>query len=139
MVRKPSYFRTPQLGGATPRETEMLAFGLCNDRMAKADTPRARVEALHKTHQLWSLLVRDLESPGNALPAALKRQLLSLGMWAMFYSTRAIARDLPVQPLINVNRNMIEGLRMQPGQAKSSPEAVVPAGAKPWAARTLTA
>jgi len=139
MARKPSYFRTPQLGGATPRETEALAFGLCNDRMAKADTPRARVEALHKTHQLWSLLVRDLESPGNALPATLKQQLMSLGMWAMFYSTRAIAADLPMQPLINVNRNMIDGLRMQPGAAQPSPGESELAGGRSWTEQILTA
>jgi flagellar protein FlaF len=138
-MRNASYFRTPQIGGATPRETEILAFGLCNDRMSRADTPRARVEALHKTHQLWSLLVGDLQLPGNALPENLKRQLLSLGIWAMLYSTRAIAEGLPVQPLIEINRNMIDGLRMQAGAVKPSPRASVPVSAESWVARTLTA
>lgn len=117
-----SYFRTPQIGGATPRETEILAFGLCNRRLAEATTPRARIEALHKTHELWSLLVRDLESPGNALPAELKQQLVSLGFWAMRYSTLAIARELPVQPLIEVNMNLLEGLRAQASAARSPAE-----------------
>lgn len=106
-----SYFLAPQLGGASPRETEALALGMCNDRLLKAETPRARIEALHKNHQLWSLLVRDLEQPGNRLPEALKRQLLALGMWAMTYSTRAMADGLSLRPLVEVNRNIIDGLR----------------------------
>lgn len=113
MTRTASYFRTPQLGGATPRETEIMAFGLCNERLSKADTPRARIEALHKTHELWSLLVKDLQLPGNALPDDLKRQIVGLGFWAMSYSTQAMPGELPVQPLIEVNRNIIDGLRAQ--------------------------
>jgi len=139
MARNASYFRMPQLGVATPRETEILAFGLCNDRLSKADTPRARVEALHKTHQLWSLLVKDLELPGNALPDKLKQQLMSLGIWAMIYSTRAIAENLQVQPLIDVNRDMIEGLHMQIGTSKPSPVAAVPFPSRVFGERALTA
>jgi flagellar protein FlaF len=139
MQSNASYFRTPQLGGATPRETEILAFGLCNDRLAKADTSRTRIEALHKTHQLWSVLVRDLQSPGNSLPENLKQQLVSLGIWAMMYCTRGIPEDLPVQPLIDVNRNMIDGLRAQLGAAKPSSYAPVPGQPLAWSERQLTA
>lgn len=133
-----SYFRTPQLGGATPRETEILAFGLCNDRLSKADSPRARIEALHKTHELWSVLIQDLQTPGNALPENLKQQLLSLGIWATMYCTRAIPRDLPVQPLIDVNRNMIDGLRAQPGATKPPSFASPPGASVAWSDRQLT-
>jgi flagellar protein FlaF len=132
MMRTASYFRTPQLGGATPRETEIMAFGLCNEKLSKADSPRARIEALHKTHQLWSLLVKDLQSTGNALPEDLKPQLVALGFWAMIYSTRAIAEGLPMQPLIDVNRNMIDGLRAQPC-------APAPGPSEAWSERELTA
>lgn len=115
-----SYFRTNRLGGATPRETEILAFGLCNDRLTKAATPRARVEALNKTHQLWSILARDLEMPANGLPQDLKQQLVALAFWAMAYSTQAITRDLAVQPLVDVHAAMIEGLRAQQHAASSA-------------------
>ena len=113
MKRSPSYFRSPQIGGASPRDTEILAFRLCNERLEKAAAPRERIEALNKTHQLWSLLVKDLQSDGNRLPGALKEQLIGLGFWAMTYSTCAIAEDLPVQPLIDVHTNIIDGLRAQ--------------------------
>jgi flagellar biosynthesis regulator FlaF len=130
MMRNASYFRAPQLGGATPQETEIIAFGLCNDRLSKADGPRTRIEALYKTYQLWSLLVNDLSLPGNALPHDLKQQLVSIGLWAKVYSNRAVTGDLPVQPLIDVNCNMIEGLRAQPAP---------PAPDTAWAEPRLTA
>jgi flagellar protein FlaF len=114
MQRSATYFHNPQIGASTPRDAEVLAFGLCNDRLSRADSPLARIEALHKTHQLWSLLVRDLNHPGNGLPPNLKQQLIALGFWAMVYSTRAIANvNMPLKPLIDLHRDMIEGLRAQ--------------------------
>ena len=144
MQRTASYFRTPQIGGASPRETEILAFGLCNDRLQRAATPRERTEALGKTQQLWSLLVRDLASEGNALPEELKRNLIGLGFWAMRYATQAMLHGLPLQPLIDVHRDMIDGLRAQAqSQAQAELQAKAPApGRRPepaWSERKLTA
>ncbi len=113
MQRPNAYTQAANVGGASPRETEILAFGLCNARLAKAADVRSRIDALNKTHQLWSLLVRDLAGDENKLPAPLKEQLISLGFWAMNYSRKAIGSDLSVQPLIDVNTNILEGLRAQ--------------------------
>ncbi len=49
----------------------------------------------------------------NALPAELKNQLIGLGAWSMRYSTLALLQDLSLEPLIEVNRNIAEGLAMQ--------------------------
>ncbi len=118
-----AYTRTTDLAGASPREAEILAFGLCNARLANAHNLRARVEALHKNQQLWSALVRDLASAGNALPDDLKQQLIDLGFWSMRYGVIAASSDLPLEPLISVNQNILDGLR---GQA--NPTAIVAAG-----------
>jgi flagellar protein FlaF len=124
MQRRETYSQSVHIGGASPRETEILAFGLCNARLAKVADPKTRIDALNKTHQLWSLLVRDLCSDGNSLPPPLRQDLIGLGFWAMRYCNIAILRDLPLEPLINVNQNILEGLRAQsvpsPG-AKTSP------------------
>lgn len=125
MQRRDVYSQAVHIGGASPRETEMLAFGLCNARLGCAPTGRKRIEALNKTHQLWSLLVRDLASDGNQLPVAIKQNLVQLGFWAMDYSRAAMCRDLSLQPLIEVNQNILEGLR---GQSANHPE--VPTCAK---------
>jgi len=107
------YARASDLGGASPRETEIIAFGLCNSRLARATTSGERVAALHKTHELWSILFRDLSSNNNQLPAQLRSDLIGLGMWAMQYSVAAMSSDLALQPLIDVNRNVADGLRAQ--------------------------
>lgn len=132
MQRTASYFRTPQIGGASPQETEILAFGLCNDRLTRAATPRERIDALAKTQQLWSLLVQDLGAEGNRLPDELKQNLLRLGFWAMRYATKAMVRNLPLQPLIELHRDMIEGLRAQARPPARAPEAA-------WSDRKVTA
>jgi flagellar protein FlaF len=47
------------------------------------------------------------------LPEGIKANLIRLGLWSMRYSTLAMLRDLSVQPLIDVNRNVLEGLLAQ--------------------------
>lgn len=106
-----TYSQNSDLGGATPRETEAVAFGLCNARLSQAITPAERVAALHKTHLLWAILVRDLSNAGNRLPEQLRQQLLNLGVWAMSYSVAAMTSEASLLPLIEVNRNLADGLR----------------------------
>lgn len=113
MQRRDAYNQAVHIGGATPRETEMLAFGLCNARLSKATDPRSRIDALSKTHQLWSLMVRDLACEGNKMPETTKQDLIGIGFWAMGYSVAAACHPMPLQPLIDVNQNILEGLRLQ--------------------------
>ena len=124
MQRPDIYLRTTDLGGASPREAEILAFGLCNLRLQRAADTKSRIEALHQNHVLWSALVRDLASDGNQLPDALKRALIDLGFWSMRYCTAAATSDLPVAPLISVNSNILDGLKAQTeGRGLATPPA----------------
>jgi flagellar protein FlaF len=128
MQQQANYAQFTDLGGASPREAEILAFGLCNTRLAAAEDAKTRVEALHKNHQLWSMLVRDLASDGNRLPEDLKQQLIDLGFWAMRYGVLAACQDLPLAPLIAVNSNILEGLRGQEaGAGVANNPAIAPA------------
>jgi flagellar protein FlaF len=68
---------------------------------------------LSKTHQLWSMLVRDLACEGNRMPDQLKQELIDLGFWAMRYCVLAVSKGLDLEPLISVNQNILEGLRAQ--------------------------
>ena len=128
MRRHDAYTQTVHIGGATPRETEMLAFGLCNARLRSALDVASRIDALNKTHQLWSLLVRDLAGSANRLPSELKKQLIDIGFWAMSFSVSAMGREVSLQPLIEVNQNMIDGLKMQQKEQLSArlPPQVMP-------------
>jgi flagellar protein FlaF len=73
----------------------------------------SRVRALGRNHLLWSILVKDLALDENALASGLKSQLIELGLWSMRYSTLAMLKDLSLEPLIEVNRNILDGLQSQ--------------------------
>lgn len=123
MQRQDAYSQAIHIGGGSPRETEVLAFGLCNARLKSFNDARSRIDALNKTHQLWSLLVRDLAGNANKLPSDLKTQLVDIGFWAMGYCVAAMGSDVSVQPLIDVNQNILEGLKMQQKTQASPPNA----------------
>lgn len=121
MQRQDAYSQAIHIGGGAPRETEMLALGLCNAKLRSLNDARTRIDALHKTHQLWSLLVRDLAGNANKLPADLKMSLVDIGFWAMGYCVMAMGSEISVQPLIDVNQNILEGLKMQQTKQASPP------------------
>ena len=95
------------------RETERAAFNMVTRELATCRDGQTRVRALGRNHAMWSALVRDLGLAENAMPDHLKTQLIGLGLWSMRYSTQALLEPLPVQPLIDVNRNIAEGLSTQ--------------------------
>ena len=84
----------------TPREAEARAFRHVNGLLAAAADAPSRVAALHKTHQLWGILLTDLASSANGLPSELKARLASLGLWVLAVNAGAIAfyRDLGAVP-----------------------------------------
>jgi flagellar protein FlaF len=106
-------YRQASQQAVSARETELAAFGAITRALEEVDTPASRIRALGRNHDLWSMLMKDLAMEGNALPADLKTQLISLAAWAMRYSTLAILQDIPIQPLIVVNRNVAAGLAEQ--------------------------
>jgi flagellar protein FlaF len=108
-------YQRPELAAASPRESEAVAFGLANAQLIRAmapdSPPRLRIDALSKNHQMWSLICKDVTLDANGLPGELKQSIAGLARWAMAYSTAAMERELPLQPLIRVNQDMIDGLR----------------------------
>jgi flagellar protein FlaF len=110
---------------ASARDTELAAFAAVT-RALEEDAPgMPRVRALGRNHALWSTLIKALAMDSNPLPQALKGQLIDLAAWSMRYSTLAILHPLPVGPLIDVNRNIAEGLAAQVrGGAMAAADAV---------------
>lgn len=98
----------------------MAAFGAVIRNLQEAPPGPARIRALGNNHNLWSTLVKDMAVASNRLPEALKTELIRLGAWSMRYSTLAILHNLPVEPLIAVNRNIADGIAQQ-----KQPEAAV--------------
>ncbi len=69
------------------RQIEALALGRAIEmlgRAAAAKSPsREGVEALHFTRQLWMTFINELASPENALPAAVRANMISIGLWVL--------------------------------------------------------
>lgn len=109
-----------------PREIELRAFRTVNAMLAGAgEDVSARTRALAKNFELWSLLLADLMEPGNALPGELKARIASLALWARRESDAAITETTrSLEPLMAVNRDMIEALEAQAkGEARPRPAA----------------
>jgi flagellar protein FlaF len=106
-------YASQQNAATTPREIELRAFRYVNGLLASATDLPARMRALHKTHQLWALLIADLALPSNGLPAELRGQLISLGLWAQREVAARMEDAGSVAPLIALHRDMIAGLEAQ--------------------------
>ena len=73
------------------------------------------MRGLVKNQQLWSLLLRDMGSSSNGLPQVLKSDLMSLGFLTLRETIMAMGDgSRSVAGLIQVNEDMIEGLRSLP-------------------------
>jgi flagellar protein FlaF len=111
----------------TPREAEARAFRHVNGLLAAATDTSSRVAALHKTHQLWGILLAALADPANPLPTELKARLASLGLWAQRECFARMGDAASLEPLMAVHRDMIEALSARPPAATAEPSAA-PAG-----------
>ena len=97
----------------------------------KADTAtQERIKALFRNSQLWSTLQADLMLPGNQMGNELKAGLISLSIWVAKFTGSAMNNKADLEPLISVNRQIMEGLMMaeknarQPVMQKPEREAV---------------
>jgi flagellar protein FlaF len=97
-----------------PRELEYRAFGQVTAGLLRAKDEAAAsgalAEALDANRKLWNVLSADCSVPGNALPLALRGQIISLALWVARYSSDVLRDGADLEPLIDINRTMMEGL-----------------------------
>jgi flagellar protein FlaF len=77
---------------------------------------RGRIDALDWNRRMWSVLGTACSDPGNALPDQLRASIISLSIWVGKHTSQVIRRQEEIEPLIEVNRMVMQGLR-GPGQA----------------------
>jgi flagellar biosynthesis activator protein FlaF len=98
----------------SPRELEYRAFGLVTANLVRVKeeqmAPAQIAEALEANRKLWNVLSADCSVPGNQLPMALRGQIISLAMWVGRYSRDVIREGADIEPLIDINRAIMEGL-----------------------------
>src|SRR6202035_5677201 len=92
---------------------------------AKEQGGRLLIDACFMNHQLWGALLADLALPQNALPDDLKARLISLALWVMRYTPSVMQGIASPDPLIAVNRNILDGLSAVP-VARAAPSLAKP-------------
>ena len=97
-----------------PRELEYRAFGLVTAHLLRAKdgalAPPVLADALDANRRLWNVLSADCATAQNTLPMDLRAQIISLAIWVSKYSSDVLRGAAAVDPLIDVNRSMMEGL-----------------------------
>jgi flagellar protein FlaF len=99
----------------TSRETEYRLFAqvtLALMEAAKCEPTdiRGRVDALDWNRRLWNVLGEDCANPENKLPTPLRASIISLSMWVSKHTSAVIRRQEEIEPLIEVNRMIMQGL-----------------------------
>jgi flagellar protein FlaF len=114
-----AYRRAGELA-ANPRDNEYRAFGMVINRLAQAENHTAVIEACHLNNRLWSTLTADLSRPENPLPNDLKARLISLAIWTYRHSAKVMKGEATPQALIELNREIMIGLKGAAGEPASA-------------------
>jgi len=103
----------------TTRNTEYRLFAqITSELMEAKDLARTdgRVAtALHRNKELWGILMTDCAADENGLPEALRAQVMSVAIWVNRHSSSVLRENAAIDPLITVNRTIMEGLLQSAG------------------------
>ena len=116
-----------------PKQTEYRLFGLVTralmDAVQKDESDLSgRMRALHWNRRLWTTLATDCGNPQNGLPMQLRASIISLSIWVDKHTSAVMQKQEKIQPLIDVNRIIMQGLS---GQMANSPAGVAPSDDSP--------
>ena len=99
-----------------PRDTEYRLFGEVTRALidAAGADPKdfsTRMKALDWNRRLWSALSMDCTNNSNGLPPQVRASIVSLNLWVMRHSSAVMRGEEKFEPLIDVNRTIMQGLR----------------------------
>jgi flagellar protein FlaF len=98
-----------------------LKLKACQDGWTTDEREIDLDSALKYNQRVWCIFQAELENPANAMPTALKGDLLRLIAYIDKRTLEVLAYPAPekLTILININRNIAAGLRTRPAQAES--------------------
>jgi flagellar protein FlaF len=104
----------------TPREMEYRLFAQVTRALmeaAKLDELEIgrRADALDWNRRVWKTLAADCSDVGNQLPAPLRASIISLSIWVEKHTSLVIRRQESFEPLIEINRMIMQGLAQRDG------------------------
>ena len=98
-----------------PRATEYRLFGLVTGALIDAQKKHVSggplAEAVDWNRKLWRTLASDCLDDRNQLPKEVRAQIVSLSLLVTKYSKQVTRTGTPMDPLIQVNRTIMQGLQ----------------------------
>jgi flagellar protein FlaF len=108
-------YQNAQVITEDPRATEYRLFGQVTGALIDAQQKRASggplAEAIDWNRKLWRTLASDCLDDRNQLPREVRAQIVSLSLWVSKYSKQVTRTGAPMDPLIEVNRTIMQGLQ----------------------------
>ena len=103
---------------ANPRDAEYRAFAEATGLLLKAGEAgrsdlKSLIHAIHLNRQLWGALAGDCADERNALPQQTRAQIIALARFVSSYSSDVMRKGESLDPLIEINRLIMEGLAAQ--------------------------
>jgi len=106
-----------------PSQTEYRLFAEITreleQAMSSSAAPTDRILAAFRNSQLWLTLKTDLISEQNKLDVHIKAGLISLAIWVEKLSAEAIRGEIDLSPLIDVNKDIMQGLSQSNRNART--------------------
>ena len=111
-------YQTAQRRAETPREIEYRLFGQVTHALIEAQKlsymeTAKRMDAIDWNRRVWSFMAGDCISGENSLPDQLRASIVSLSLWVGRYSSEVMQRNVDMEPLIDINRTIMQGLAGQ--------------------------
>ena len=112
-----SAYGSASIPARTPRSSERAVIEQVTARMFRASQTGAsfaqKAEAVFDNQKLWIALAADVADRNNSLPQALRAQLFYLAEFTQIYSRKILNEKASIEPLIEINRAIMSGLRGQ--------------------------
>ncbi len=99
----------------SPRDTEYRLFAQVTRALIEASKldpmdVGGRADALDWNRRVWAAFASDCGNPDNGLPRALRASIISLSIWVGKHTSLVIRREDDFEPLIEINRMIMQGL-----------------------------
>jgi len=98
-----------------PRQTEYRLFGQVTGALIAAQRAGTMggplAEAVDWNRKLWRTLAADCLDEHNQLPDGVRANIVSLSLWVTRYSKEVTRKGASLDPLIDVNRTIMQGLK----------------------------
>ena len=108
-------YKTAATRAENPRETEYRLFGQVTRALIHASTVDpsdvpTRIDALDWNRRVWSAMATDCSLPENSLAPELRASIISLSLWVGRHSSAVMRKEEDFEPLIDINRTIMQGL-----------------------------